>query len=68
MTGRNHHLVGMRAVSNFDTGFPNMRGAITPRAATLPRLLRPHGYATFAAGKWHMPPIKECSAARPHTN
>ena len=28
MTGRNHHAVGMRAISNFDTGFPNMRGSI----------------------------------------
>ena len=68
MTGRNHHVVGMRAVSNFDTGFPNMRGAMTPRAATLPELLRPHGYATYAAGKWHMAPMHECSAAGPHTN
>ena len=32
LTGRNHHAVGMRAISNFDTGFPNMRGAI-PRTA-----------------------------------
>ncbi len=68
MTGRNHHLVGMRAVSNFDTGFPNMRGSITPHAATLPELLRPFGYATYAAGKWHMAPMNECSAAGPHTN
>ncbi len=30
LTGRNHHAVGMRAISNFDTGFPNMRGAIPP--------------------------------------
>ncbi len=68
LTGRNHHAVGMRAVSNFDTGFPNMRGAITPRAATLAELLQPHGYATYAAGKWHLAPMHECSAAGPHTN
>ena len=35
LTGRNHHAVGMRAISNFDTGFPNMRGAIPRSAATL---------------------------------
>src|SRR4029450_946489 len=35
LTGRNHHEVGMRSVSNFDTGFPNMRGAIPRDAATL---------------------------------
>ena len=29
LTGRNHHTVGMRAVSNFNTGFPNMTGHIS---------------------------------------
>lgn len=68
MTGRNHHAVGMRAVSNWNTGFPHMRGGITPRAATLAELLRAHGYATYAAGKWHLAPMIETSAAGPHTN
>ena len=68
LTGRNHHAIGMRAVSNFDSGFPNMRGAITRRAATLAELLRAHGYATYAAGKWHLAPMHECSAAGPHDN
>jgi len=68
LTGRNHHTVGMRGVSNWSTGFPHMRGGITPRAATLAELLRSHGYATFATGKWHMAPMEECSAAGPHHN
>lgn len=68
MTGRNHHSVGMRGVSNWNTGFPHMRGAIAPSAATVAELLRDHGYATFAAGKWHLAPMEECSAAGPHTN
>jgi arylsulfatase len=68
LTGRNHHTVGMRGVSNFDTGFPNMRGHISPNAATLAELLREHGYATYAAGKWHLAPMHECSAAGPHHN
>ena len=68
LTGRNHHSVGMRAVSNFDSGFPNMRGGITPRAATVAELLRANGYATFAAGKWHLAPMQECSAAGPYTH
>jgi arylsulfatase len=45
-----------------------MRGGIDPRAATVAEQLRPHGYATFAAGKWHLAPMEECSAAGPHTN
>ena len=68
LTGRNHHSVGMRGVSNWNTGFPHMRGGITPAAATVAELLREHGYATYAAGKWHLAPMEECSAAGPHTN
>ena len=68
LSGRNHHAVGMRGVSNWNTGFPHMRGGISPHAATVPELLRPHGFATYAAGKWHLAPMEECSAAGPHTN
>jgi arylsulfatase A-like enzyme len=68
LTGRNHHAVGMRAISNFDTGFPNMRGAIPRSAATLAEILRDQGYATFATGKWHLAPMAECSAAGPYAN
>ena len=68
LTGRNPHAVGMRGVSNWNTGFPHMRGGISPRAATIAEMLRPHGYATYAAGKWHLAPMDECSAAGPHTN
>ena len=68
LTGRNHHAVGMRSVANFDTGFPNMRGAIPPSAATIAEMLRPHGFATFMVGKWHLAPGHECSAAGPFHN
>ena len=68
LTGRNPHAVGMRGVSNFDTGFPNMRGAVPKNAATLAEILRDNGYATFATGKWHLAPMSECSAAGPYTN
>ncbi|MEA3077796.1 MAG: hypothetical protein QOF60_2704 [Actinomycetota bacterium] len=68
LTGCNPHAVGMRGVSNWNTGFPNMRGGIDPAAATVAEQLRPHGYATYAAGKWHLAPMEECSAAGPHTN
>jgi arylsulfatase A-like enzyme len=68
LTGRNAHAVGMRSISNFDSGFPHMRGAISPHAATVAQLLQAHGYATYAAGKWHLAPGAEGTAAGPHTN
>jgi arylsulfatase len=68
MTGRNHHTVRMRAISNMDSGFPNMRGAMPRSAATVAEVLREAGYATFATGKWHLAPMVECSAAGPFHN
>lgn len=65
LTGRNHHSVGMRAVSNFDTGYPNMRGRIAPSAATVAEVLQAGGWSTFCVGKWHLAPMREASAAGP---
>ncbi|MFM7126667.1 MAG: arylsulfatase, partial [Actinomycetota bacterium] len=65
LTGRNHHAVGMRSISNFSTGFPHMRGSISNHAATIAEVLRDTGYATFALGKWHLCPMADASAAGP---
>lgn len=65
LTGRNHHAVGMRSVSNFSTGFPHMRGSISNNAATIAEVLRDEGYATFALGKWHLCPMTDATAAGP---
>lgn len=65
LTGRSQHAVGMRSVSNFRTGFPNQLGHITAHAATIAEVLRDEGYATFCAGKWHLAPMEQCSAAGP---
>jgi arylsulfatase A-like enzyme len=65
MTGRANHAVGMRSVSNFRTGFPNQLGHISPHATTIAEVLREAGYATLCAGKWHLAPIEQCSAAGP---
>jgi arylsulfatase len=68
LTGRNHHAVGVRAVSNMDTGYPNMRGSVTPAAATVAEILRDKGFGTFAAGKWHLAPMAEATASGPFRN
>ena len=65
LTGRSPHSVGMRAVSNFRTGFPNMLGHISNHAATMAEVLRDQGYTTFCVGKWHLAPMEQCSAAGP---
>ncbi len=65
LSGRNHHSVGMRFVSNVDSGFSNCRGVIAPSAATLPEVLSEYGYGTFAVGKWHLATLEDCSPAGP---
>ena len=68
LTGRNHHSVGMRTISNYDTGFPSARGAISPRAATIAQMLQQAGYNTGAFGKWHAAPMADGSAVGPFHN
>ena len=68
LTGRNHHTVGMRSVTQFDPGYPNMRGAIPQNAATMAELLSDEDYATFAVGKWHLCPVDEMGQAGPYDN
>ncbi|MFN8050001.1 MAG: arylsulfatase [Acidimicrobiales bacterium] len=65
LTGRNHHSVGMGFLTDVPIGFPGYDGRIPTSAATLPRVLRDNGYATFAVGKWHLAPRWEQSAAGP---
>ena len=65
LSGRNHHSVGMRFLSNADTGFDNCRGAISPTAGTLAEILSAQGYNTFALGKWHLANMEDCGPAGP---
>jgi len=65
LTGRNHHEVGMRSISNFSSGYPHMRGHVSNHAATVAEVLRDEGYATFCVGKWHLTPMEDASAAGP---
>ena len=65
LTGRNHHSVGMRGISNWSSGFPSMRGHISNHAATMAEVLREGGYTTFAVGKWHLVSMENSSSAGP---
>ena len=68
LSGRNHHSVGMRFLSNVDTGFSNCRGVISPRAGTIAEILQSAGYSTFALGKWHLANMEDCAPAGPMTH
>ncbi len=65
MTGRNHHSVGMGAITNFATSAPGYNGVRPASAATLARVANGNGYGTAAFGKWHQTPQWELSAAGP---
>ncbi|YCK37490.1 sulfatase-like hydrolase/transferase [Actinomadura sp. ATCC 39365] len=65
LTGRNHHAVGMGFLADIPLDHPGYTARIPRSAATLPRILRDHGYSTIAIGKWHLTPRYERSAAGP---
>src|SRR5436309_1144281 len=65
LTGRNHHAVGLGAVTETPTGFPGYSGFASKDAASLPRILQGNGYATAAIGKWHLTPDHQQGPAGP---
>lgn len=54
LTGLNHHSAGVGWVAEWDYGYPGYHGELAPDVVTLPQILQARGYATFAAGKWHL--------------
>lgn len=56
LAGRNHHAIGMGAHANTAAGFPGYNARIPKSAASIARILKDQGYATYALGKWdHLP-------------
>ncbi|MFE5672867.1 arylsulfatase [Agromyces sp. NPDC056523] len=65
LTGRNHHAVGMGAVTELSTS-PAGYSAVRPRsAAPLAEVLRLNGYSTAQFGKCHEVPVWEASQVGP---
>ena len=62
MTGLHPHLTGIGHMTNppntkqHDAGqeYPNYRGFLNRQCVTLAEMLKPAGYATLMAGKWHL--------------
>jgi arylsulfatase A-like enzyme len=62
LTGRNHHLNGMAAITEAATGFPGSMGRIPTEAATLADILKDGGWSTFWVGKDHNVPETDVSS------
>ncbi|MEY4613842.1 MAG: hypothetical protein RL179_1815 [Planctomycetota bacterium] len=65
LTGRNHHSIGLAAITEGATGFPGNYGNIPKSAAMIPEILKQNGYNTMAVGKWHLAPYTAYTAAGP---
>lgn len=65
LTGRNHHSVGMGAITEMATSAPG-NNSIRPRSkAPLAEILNLNGYSTAQFGKCHEVPVWEVSPAGP---
>ena len=53
LTGRNHHMNGMAAITEAANGFPGASGRIPDQAATVGQILQDGGWSTYWLGKNH---------------
>jgi arylsulfatase len=67
LTGRNHHTNAMASIVEAAAGFPGYTGEIPFENGFLSEMLAPHGYATYAVGKWHLTPHQEMNMGAPKT-
>ncbi len=65
LTGRNHHSVGMGAVTELATAAPGYNSVRPKSAAPLAEVLRLNGYATSQFGKCHEVPVWQSSPVGP---
>lgn len=66
LTGRNHHSNAMACITEGSTGYPGYNANIPHENGFLSEMLLQHGYNTYAAGKWHLTPADQISAAGPY--
>src|SRR5215468_10874925 len=62
LTGRNHHSVGMGAITEFATSAPGNSSMKPNTCAALAETLKLNGYSTAQIGKCHEVPVWESSA------
>ncbi len=59
LTGRNHHLNGMAAITETADGYPGANGHIPPDCAPFAQIMRDNGWSTFWIGKNHNVPEQD---------
>ena len=62
LTGRNHHLNGMAAITEGANGFPGANGRVPLECATMPQILQDNGWSTFWLGKDHNVPEQDIAS------
>jgi arylsulfatase A-like enzyme len=65
LTGRNHHAVGMGAITELATSAPGYSSVRPDNAAPLAQILQLNGYSTGQFGKCHEVPVWETSPMGP---
>ncbi|NEX93749.1 arylsulfatase [Caulobacter sp. 17J65-9] len=65
LTGRNHHTVGMGAITEIATGAPGYSSVLPNTCSPIARTLKLNGYATAQFGKCHEVPVWETSPVGP---
>ena len=59
LTGRNHHLNGMAAITETADGFPGANGRVPDQCAPFAEILQNNGWSTFWVGKNHNVPEQD---------
>lgn len=58
LTGLDNHLAGVGTMAELllpeQKGIPGYEGALSNKVATIPGILKDHGYNTLISGKWHL--------------
>ncbi|HET7900651.1 MAG TPA: arylsulfatase, partial [Candidatus Nanopelagicales bacterium] len=68
LTGRNHHAVGMGAITEIATAAPGYSSVRPNNAAPLAETLKLNGYSTAQFGKCHEVPVWQTSPMGPFEN
>jgi arylsulfatase len=66
LTGRNHHSLGLAAITELSTGYPGYNGIMPFDKGMLSEMLLQKGYNTFLVGKWHLSPPEHQTPAGPY--